>query len=601
MIRRVASFLLACATCCSAAAAQADRPAPARIVVPAGDDPIVAHAGRELQRFLAAIAGTTLPVVAEDAGAPGPAILLGPTVRARELGLVAEAARLGEDGVLLRTVGDDLVLVGGGARGHLYAVYELLERFLGCRFLADDCVVTPARADLVLPAIDHSHRPPFDYRELLCYQSANRVHAARQRLNGANINQCMGRPNQEGECLPGVLIAPFVHSAEAMLPSGTWFPQHPEYFGLVAGKRHGAAIGGQLCYTNADVLRHCTDWVLRWLDEHPEVACVDVSQNDAYPGAYGACECEACAAVVNEEGAQHGPILRFVNAIADAVAARHPGALVETLAYQYSIATPKVTRPRDNVVIRLCHHACYFHGIDCMPLGAGYRQAIDDWRKVAKNLYVWHYGVNFWSYLAPNPNLTSLAADIAHYHRHGVNGVMIQGDIQSPGGELAELRGYLCAQLLWDPTRDPLAIRREFCTGYYGPAAADVLEFLAAMDAWGAAAPEHIPMNGWHPDAVTPPAFVATGLATLARALTKAQSDVQRNRVEKLLLPLWYLQLAWPDRFGLDRKDGAALLARFAEVIARNGITTISEGPPNAAPFVQSLEAVYGRPAGAGK
>lgn len=563
-----------------------------RIVVPAAHGPALDASARELQSFLAAISGAEIPIVEESAPAAGPAIYLGAGAKAAASGLLEEARALGEDGVRLRSVGPDLFLLGGGARGERYAVYELLERFLGCRFLARDCNVIPRRELLALPPIDHRHAPPFAYREVLCFEAADPDFAARLRLNGGNVAQCLGLAG--GGALPSVVISPFVHSAEAMLPSARFFPANPEYFGLVGGARHGAPIGGQLCYTNPEVLRLCTEWVLQWLAAHPEVACVDVSQNDAYPGASGACECEPCAAVVREEGSQHGPILRFVNAIAAAVAERFPGKTIETLAYQHTLAAPKVTRPRDDVVIRLCQHACYFHGVDCAAIGAEFRAAIEDWRRVAKKVWVWHYGVDFWCYFAPNPNLGALAADLRRYARDGVDGVMVQGDLQSPGGELAELRTYLCAQLLWDPARDPLAIRREFCAGYFGPAQEEVLEFLALLDRWAEATPHHIPMNGWDPAEVTPPEVVAAGLEVLGRALAKAEDPAQRRRVEKLLLPLWYLQITAPERFGLARSDGAALLARVRRVIEENGITTISEGPPNAAAFLEQMQAAVG-------
>jgi hypothetical protein len=356
----------------------------------------------ELRPLLAQTSGVTLPIVDEDERGDGPALLLGASATARAHGLVDSATALGSDGVLLCTIGGDLVVLGGGDRGQLYAVYELAERF--------------------------------------------------------------------------------------------------------------------------------------------------------------------------------------------------PDRKLHTLAYQHTLSTPRVTVPRDNVILRLCQHACYFHGIDCMPLGAGYRQALDDWGKVAPHIYVWHYGVNFWHYLAPNPNLAALAADLAQYAARGIEGVMVQCDIQSPGGELAELRSYLCAQLLWDPRRNPLQIRRDFCAGYYGPAADCVLEFLALMDAWAASAPQHIPMNGWHPPDVTPPEFVAAGLEVLDRASARAADDVQRNRVEKLMLPLRYVRLSWPERYGLGREAGAAVLPRVRRVLERNAITTISEGPPNAAAFLARMAEVYGAP-----
>jgi hypothetical protein len=592
-----------------------------QIVVPRERTAALEASARELAKWLATITGATLPVVAEDsakrddtksgasksddtkAGAPTlarPTIQFGPTAKALASGLVDEARALGEDGVLLRSIGGDLVLLGGGERGQRYVVYELLERFLDCRFLTRDCSVAPKRETLVLPPIDRRYAPPFAYREVLAFELSDGELAARLRLNGGNTNQCVGRQNGAGEVVPGVVICPFVHSAESMVPSSKYAATHPEYFGLVNGARHAAPIGGQLCYTNPDVLKLCTEWVDDWFTKHPEITIVDVSQNDASPGASGACECEQCAAIVREDGSQHGPILRFVNALAAAVAKNHPGRQLETLAYQHTLPAPKVTKPRDDVVIRLCQHACYFHGIDCLSFGAEYRQALADWRRVAKHVDVWHYGVNFWSYLAPNPNLAALASDLKRYARDGVDGVMVQCDLQSPG-ELSDLRAYLCAQLTWDPTRDPLAVRRDFCAGCFGPASDDVLEFLSQMDRWGAAAPQHIPMNGWNPPGVTPPDFVSSGLATLEKGLAKTTDPAQRNRVEKLLLPLWYMQLAWPDKYGLAKKDGAALLARFERVLDANGITTLSEGAPNAGAFLGQMRKVYGDVGAGGK
>jgi hypothetical protein len=476
-------------------------------------------------------------------------------------------------------------------------VYVFLERYVGCRFLARDCTVTPKKTTILIPQIDYAYSPPFIYREMLYHDASFWDFAARQKLNGANMNQLLCRPwEAQKDVVKGIMFYPFVHTAAYFIPPQKYFATHPEYFGLVGGKRIGEATSGQPCFTNPDVLKITIDETLRLIKEHPEIASVDISQNDSWPGRSGACECENCAAIVKEEGAQHGPILRFVNAVADAVAKKYPGRFVDTLAYSYAVATPKVTKPRDNVIIRLCHFACYFHGIEGEALGEEYRQAVVDWRKVAKNVFIWHYGVNFWSYIAPNPNLVALAKDMKYYHRNGINGVMLQGDIQSCGGELAEFRQYLVSQLMWDPTLDPMAIRKDFCKGYYGPAADEALQFLALMDDWGTNTKFHIPMNGWRPEEVTPADFVAKGLAVLGRAHDKAGNDVYRNRVDKLLLPLWYMQLSWPEKYGLAKADGHALVARMKTVMEKNHIDTISEGPANAAGFIQQMEATYNAP-----
>ncbi len=565
-----------------------------RIVVPDKPGPAVSYAASELHKYLLEISGADVPVVEESQAGRGAAILLGPSNRAERAGLVEAARRLGEDGVLIKTAGKDLVLLGGGERGQIYSVYVLLERYLGCRFLARDCTVAPKREAVTLPTINFSYAPPFIYRELLCNELADWGYAARLRLNGSNMPH-VGVPWRGGEVAKGILIYPFVHSACALIPPDKYAKTHPEYFGLVKGQRRAAVISGQLCWTNPDVLRLCTEQVLKWLDEQPNLMCVDVSQNDAWPGDSGACECDKCTAIVKEEEAQHGPILRFVNAIAAEVAKKKPSVFVDTLAYDYSITPPKHTKPLPNVVIRLCHFACYFHGIECDPLGANYRKAIDGWHAVAKNVFVWHYGTNFWHYLAPNPNLRSMVSDIKYYASHGINGLMVQSDIQSVGGELSDLRHYVNSQLMWDPSQDAMALRTEFCRGYYGAAADDALEFLALMDRLAAGAP-HKPMNGWNPPDVATPAFVKEGLAVLNRGLARTTDPVIRNRVEKMLLPLWFVQLGWPDVYGVSPAEARATTANFKRVAKANGITTISEGPPNAEAWIAALEAKYGTP-----
>jgi hypothetical protein len=566
-----------------------------RIVVPSGKSAAVAYAALELQRLLEEVSGAKLPIVTEDEAGEGPAFLLGPGKRVEKTGLLPEARKLKGDGVLIKTAGRDVVLLGDGDRGQLYSVYVLMERFLGCRFLAHDCTVAPKRDPLTLPAIDYAHSPPFIYREALYYRAADWAFAARQRLNGSNMNQCLGRPTPgKDEVIPGVFIFPFAHSAYGLVPMDPYWKTHSEYYSLVGGKRHAAMIGGQLCWTNPDVLKIAKDQVLKWVEAYPSLASVDVSQNDAYPNAVGACECEKCAAVVKEERAQMGPILRVVNEIADAVARKYPGKYVDTLAYSYTITPPAITKPRDNVIIRLCHFGCYFHGIENEALSAEYRGAVENWPKLAKHVWVWHYGVNFWHYLAPNPNLRSLVKDIGYYNANGVDGMMLQGDLQSPGGELCELRQYLASQLLWDPTQDPMAIRADFCKGYYGRASGDVMEFLAAMDALGAKIDKHIPTNGWNPPDVTPPEFVRDGLAILGRALDKATDSVFRLRIEKLMIPLWYVGLSWPDRYGVTKEQGHAAWIRFKRVIEAEGITTTTEGGPNVKEFTAAMDARFG-------
>jgi hypothetical protein len=570
--------LLACAVQTGGAVIVRNGRSDYQIVTPNKRSPAVGYAAKELQRFVAEITGVRLPVVSESAAGEGPAFLLGPCGRSVKAGLVERAGKLREDGVLIKSVGADIALLGSNERGNLYSVYVLLEKYLGVRFLAWDCTVVPKDDMLTLPNLDYAYAPPFMYRETLYWDSFPKQIAARQRLNG---------PYTKCDASVGGKIDffPYVHSFDDLFPPEEYFKDHPEYFGVQGGKRVAGHVHAQLCLTNPDVLRLAKEKVLKWIDEHPDVPIIDVSQNDGI----GPCECEKCMAIVNEEGSQHGPILRFVNAIADEVAKKHPDKWVETLAYAYSTKPPAITKPRPNVIIRLCHAGCYYHGFEKCGLGANFASYVEQWSKLTKRIFIWHYATNFAHYIAPNPNLAGLAKDIKYYGTHGVNGVMVQCDYQGPGGELAELREYLSAQLMWDPTQDPIQIRTEFCKGYYEKAAADVLEFLRLMDKV-AQNPDVHAFGAWDPQGTVSPEFVEDALKVLERARLASNSKTVSNRIDKLMLPFWYMKLTYPAKYGLSDKDAPAVWKQTKRVIAGNKITHIREGDVNAPAWVAEMD-----------
>ncbi len=86
---------------------------------------------------------------------------------------------------------------------------------------------------------------------------------------------------------------------------------------------------------------------------------------------------------------------------------------------------------------------------------------------------------------------------------------------------------------------------------------------------------------------------VAKGLAILNQACDRAEEPVLRHRVEKLLVPLWHLQLSWPDRYALRTEDAPALLARFRQALETNRITFSSQGGPSTA-LLAEYEKRYG-------
>jgi hypothetical protein len=83
--------------------------------------------------------------------------------------------------------------------------------------------------------------------------------------------------------------------------------------------------------------------------------------------------------------------------------------------------------------------------------------------------------------MAPHPNWQVFGPDLRTYRDHNAIGVFMEGE--SVGvTHLVELKVYLEAHLLWDPSRDPQAVIDEFLTGYYGKAAPALRETLAVLE-----------------------------------------------------------------------------------------------------------------------
>ncbi len=290
------------------------------------------HAADELQAFLLEMSGARLPI-RSGADCSGERVI--------RLDRAEQEEGLGDEGFRLKTVGRRLEITGGGKRGTLYGVYTLLDS-LGCRWFTRDVSRIPRRKTILVGPLKGTRRPAFEYREPYFRESLDRNWAARNRMNGASMKLNASTGGK-------ISYYPFVHSFYKMIPPEKYFGGHPEYFSLIDGKRRWQ--GGQLCLTNPELLKESVARVMEWIAERPDATIVSVSQNDWM----GWCECDNCRRVEREEGGAHsGPLLRFVNALAEEVEKRYPDKLIDTLAYWYTEEAPAKTRPRRNVRIRLC-------------------------------------------------------------------------------------------------------------------------------------------------------------------------------------------------------------------------------------------------------
>ena len=552
--------------------------APRTHAIVLGADPVpgARYAAQELQEHLRLITGKALPVVgAGDLGERTP-LAVGRSAVVDKLAPEIDFEGLGSEGTHVKTIGPALVMAGNG-RGTIYAVYDFLERDLGCRWFSEDCATWPDSGRLEVGNVDRRYLPPLEYRDMSWPYSMPATFGVRSRLNGASL---------AGDDVPGgrVSYARFVHTFSALVPPKAHFDECPEYYALVDGERRTT----QLCLTNSEVLRIATETVREWIRANPHAAIVSVSQNDN--GGY--CRCERCAALAAKEGSQAGPILHFVNAVADAVAEDAPGVLIDTLAYRYSRKPPRHVRPHPNVIVRVCSIECVFnHPIATHLYNQSFREDMQGWSRICDRLYVWDYVVNFHHAFMPHPNLYVLKPNIDFFIRNGVKGVFETNTYYTPGAELAELRRYVLAKTLWDPTCDTDTAIDEFCRAYYGPAGAWVRRYVNLLHA---SMLEHadvmVACGGGPLPGYLSRSLLGEAAALFDRAEEAVRDDpVRLHRVRVARLPVVYSQLNFADAAPWREADGRLapqhdwdvpkLGRRFLETAKAAGVLKVRESP----------------------
>lgn len=450
----------------------------ALIVVAPQAGAVETTAAKELQSQLAQVTGATLPIVSCDR-APGgvPQILVGPSPRLSQAAPQLNLDALPADGIVIRTLGDRLILSGRPPRGTLYAVYTFLEDTVGCRWWTPTESFVPRRTTLAVAPLDVNYAPPISYREAYYRDAFEGVFAARSKCNGDHERVL---PEYGGH----QRFALFVHTFYQLLPPERYFHDHPDWYSEIKGQR--TAERAQLCLANADMRRELVKNALERLRKVPDAGYISISQNDWH----NRCQCPACRAAEAEEGSPSGPLLRFVNAVAQEIEKEFPRVMVETLAYQYTRQPPKLVRPRHNVVVRLCSIECSFTQPLSAPENETFRRDIEGWSRIAPQLFIWDYVTNFSNYILPHPNLRVLASNIRFFADHKTIGLFEQGDAGSGVGDFVRLRAWLLAHLMWNPRADEKALRDDFLRGYYGPAAPHLAAYLDTLldrvDATGA-------------------------------------------------------------------------------------------------------------------
>ena len=524
------------------------------------------YAASTLYQYLYKATGSILPFWSALERCPkrSSEILIGNGVR----GVSVDTSALTEDGFIIRTVGEDIVITGKTPRGTVYGVYRFLEMFIGFKCFTKDIETFDRVDELIVEDLDITENPAFEYREVYFRAAFDPDFCVKNGLN-SNLAHI---PKEKGGKLKFFNCH---HSFNELVPPEVYFDEHPEYFALVNGERMKERT--QPCLTNEDVFQIARTTLRKWIRENPDCRVFSVAQNDWH----NYCTCPACRALDSEYGTPAASVLTFVNRLADDIREDYPDVLLHTFAYQYTRKAPLNLPARDNVIVRLCNIECSWD----TPMSeqaknrpqseaAGFIENLAQWGKLCKHLYIWDYACNFKNYLMPFPNYHSLPENLRTYRESGVTGVLQQGNFSyGEASGLTDLENYLAARLLWNPDRDADEIMNEFICGVYGEECFPYIRgyvdlLLNALNG------HRLPLYS-HPDIpFITDELVARADELFAQAFSAVKTERSRKYLEKEYLSVLFIKAA---RMELSNPERNVLIDRLYESVKAFGISEIRE------------------------
>jgi hypothetical protein len=553
------------------------------IVIPHRATDVERKAANELALYIQKMSGARLPIVADNTKEQQREILVGQTNRTIRLLPRFDRASLQQDGFIMRTIGEKILIAGGTKKGTLYGVYTLLEDYLGCRMYSASAIVVPKRSTVSLPVLNSTQVPFIRHRETHYLNAWDRAYSDWHKLNSLEDSR-----KEWGM---------WVHTFDRLVPPDDHFSTHPDYYTSLGNRR---IPNGQLCLSNPAVYPVLTETLRSFMEKQPASHYWSVSQNDNF----NECQCDNCRAQNTSYGASSGTMLAFVNR----VAGEFPDKTISTLAYQYTRAAPRNIKPSPNVNIMLCSIECNrSKPIATDPGSASFRRDIEDWGRLTDNIMMWDYVVQFRNLVSPFPNLRVLQPNIQYFVKNNVR-MMFQQGCGGNVGEFGELRTYLIAKLLWNPDCNIDSVMNDFLYGYYGLAGQQIRQYIDIMHDALERSGKGLDIYGYPYDAID--SYLSPSLiGVYARLFDQAEDAVRGDstlleRVKTARLPLEFAILdiskhdATPDLSYFDKQDGQwtvkpTMRRRLSDFVAQAkhaGIQRLEEGGTSPDEYHQSVE-----------
>ena len=589
------------------------------IVVPEGytEKKNAHYAAEILQRYIRIATGYEPPIL-NDGTLPEKAIVIHDIERSTELG-----QRLGTEGYIYE-VTDGVLNIYGTYRGNMYAVYEILENYLGFRFYDDEYTFSYKHRTVDIPdgtSVEVQPKLKFRY----CGQNVtrgNKNYYFPARQNGTQIN---GYAEERYGYKYGP-HGPNAHSYAYYWRYGTG-TMPPDDGTMTLEERYQAKFDSgevkneynwQPCASNdtvyntlftgmLDNLRRLENWGMdcyafttkekHLVEEGQKSVSFSLNDNEKY------CPCRYCNMKANGKMDKNtgewitppegysGVYVDLANRAARDIQEYYPGMRVHTILYNHDI--PSTVKPDKNLIVFYCGQGCNNHFInsgECTNLGQLGKEnniktaaSLKAWGELCKEtgaeMWYWYYGVTYAYYLVSLPCVFNIYYDYKFmYEECNVRGIYYEGGGRTYNFET--VKAYMSTKMEWEPDmsyEQYIAYLKEYLYMYYGDGYEKIFEFIEMENTAGDLCGTCFVSNFDRPGDMYSYAYIDEHYEymrqLLCDALEAADRDEYRQRIRILLICFDFLGLSSSyDRMYTDGDEASRALYEQRYTDMYNGI-----------------------------
>ena len=378
-----------------------------------------------------------------------------------------------EDGFVVKSIGNQVYLIGNSPRAVLYAVYAFLERYMGVRWFypdRSDEIIRKSR-NLNLDGVDIAEKPTFKLRiyHILLTENEDSTKnlsdlvdwIAKLKMNYIFLNPSYDCSLWDRYAKRHISAIKAIKERGLKLIVGTHGWDNflsGEYFSKYQ----------QPCYHRKEVLELLAKRVIVFLKRHPEIDILNFMPTEGTL----MCECNKC-----KKESHADLLMRGVNFVACRIKKVLPQVKVIHLAYNVEydnkfLVVPKKVFPENNVMVAFCAWGRDYNESLSLPKYRDWQGPFMQWLKVchsnSRNITFFmsekygRYGLGFGYHPLP---LKVVPEDFARFAKARVDGIEMQAEISNWWS--CGFGRYATARWMWDCHLSRSREIEDYCKSYY--------------------------------------------------------------------------------------------------------------------------------------